>query len=568
MTHLTKLTVKQLIEESVRRYGSNPALGFVGQQPISYARLGQQIHSQSTLLHRRGVTHGDRVAIISENMPNWGIAYFSILYLGAVAVPVLPDFHASEIHHIIRHAGAKALYVSRKMMDKIEDLSDADISTLIIIDDFTLVAPETRIGRIKDLIKEGGREYAKLKESAGRAAGLIPAEVRETDLAAIIYTSGTTGHSKGVMLTHGNIIHNVISSGAVQPVGDTDRFLSILPLSHTYENTIGLLLPLMQGACIYYLDRPPAANILLPAMEKVRPTFMLSVPLILEKLYKKKIAPRLNVSGIGGRILSLRPIRKWLSLIIGRKLIKSFGGRIKFFGIGGAPLTPEVERFLRDAGFPYAVGYGLTETAPLLAGCAPGVTRFQSTGPAVKDVQLIIADPDPRTGEGEILAKGPNIMKGYYKDPDSTRAVFTEDGWFRTGDLGTFDADGYLYIKGRLKNVIIGPSGENIYPEEIEAHLTSFPYVLEAIVFRQDERLIAKVYLNYEELDRIFEREHLSRQHIRERIAALLEEMRTTINSRISVYSRIHQILEQPEPFEKTPTQKIKRYLYLTDRSV
>lgn len=562
MTHVQTLTIKQMIEESVHRYGSNPALGFVGEVPISYAHLGQQIHSRSTMLHRRGVTHGDRVAILSENMPNWAVAYFSILQLGAVVVPILPDFHVSEIQHIIRHSGVKTLCLSRKMMDKIEDLSDSDVSTIIIIDDFTLVTPDTRIGQIKDLLKEGGREYAKLKESAGRAAGLIPAEVRETDLAAIIYTSGTTGHSKGVMLTHGNIMHNVHSSAAVQPVDDTDRFLSILPLSHTYENTIGLLLPLMQGACIYYLDRPPAANILLPAMDRVRPTFMLSVPLVLEKIYKKKIAPKLNRTGLGGRILSWRPVRSYISRIIGRKLIKSFGGCIKFFGIGGAPLTPEVERFLRDGAFPYAVGYGLTETAPLLAGCAPGVTRFQSTGPAVLDVQLTIANPDPQTGEGEILAKGPNVMKGYYKDPESTRSVFTKDGWFRTGDLGVFDDDGYLYIKGRLKNVIIGPSGENIYPEEIEAHLTSYPFILEAIVFMFEGQLIAKVHLNYEELDRIFQREHSSEQRIREKIAQILEETRTSLNSRISVYSRIHRVLEQPEPFEKTPTQKIKRYLY------
>jgi len=563
MTRLKKKTLRCLLEQSVEQYSTNPALAFVGQQPITYRSLGHQVNSLSNLLHSRGIIQGDRVAILSENMPNWAIAYFAILYLGAVAVPILPDFHAAEIHHILRHSGAKGLFVSKKMLDKLNEIEIPDISTTIIIDDFSITAPESPIEKLKDIIREGGREYAKFKERAGKAAGIIQSEVSEDDLATIIYTSGTTGHSKGVMLTHLNLVSNAISSEHVQPVEEADRFLSILPLSHTYENTIGLILPIMNGACIYYLDKPPVARVLIPAMAQVKPTFILSVPLILEKLYKAKIAPKLNRSGPMAKLINFSPIRKQLCRLMGRKLIASFGGKIKFFGIGGAPLAPEVEHFLREAKFPYAIGYGLTETSPLIAGCAPSLTKFRSTGPAILNVRIRIDNPDPNTGEGEIVVKGPNVMKGYYRDPERTKEVFTSDGWFKTGDLGVLDSDGYLFIKGRLKNMILGPSGENIYPEEIEAHINEIEYVLESLVFLQDDKIVARVHLDYEYIDKNIMKEKLSESQMHDQIKDILESIRETVNKRVSRYSRIHKIIEQPEPFEKTPTKKIKRYLYI-----
>jgi len=564
MTQLKNKTLRALLEQSIEHYSANPALSFAGREPITYKSLGLQVQSLSDLLHSRGIVKGDRVAILSENMPNWAIAYFAVLYLGAVAVPILPDFHAAEILHILRHSGAKGLFVSNKLLDKLNEMEIPDISTTIIIDNFSITAPESRMDKLKDIIREGGREYAKFIDRASKAAGIIQSEVKEKDLATIIYTSGTTGHSKGVMLTHLNLVSNAISSGNVQPVDGTDRFLSILPLSHTYENTIGLILPLMNGACIYYLDKPPVARVLLPAMAQVKPTFMLSVPLILEKIYKSKIAPKLNRPGIIGRLINYPGVRKPLSKLMGRKLMASFGGNIKFFGIGGAPLAPEVEFFLREAKFPYAIGYGLTETSPLIAGCGPSITKFRSTGPAILNVKIKIDNPDPNTGEGEIVVKGPNVMKGYYRDPERTKEVFTKDGWFKTGDLGVLDSDGYLFIKGRLKNMILGPSGENIYPEEIEAHLNETEYVLESLVFKQDEKIMARVHLDYNAIDKTMMKEKLSESQMHEMINDLLESIRKTINKRVSGYSRIHKIIEQPEPFEKTPTKKIKRYLYIS----
>jgi len=564
MTKLKKKTLRCLLENSIAEYPHNPAVTFIDQSPYTYSSLGHEVHSLSKLLHSRGIIHGDRVAILSENMPNWSIAYFAILYLGAVAVPILPDFNPTEIHHILQHSGTKGLIVSNKLLDKLNEKEFPDISTTIIIDNFSITAPESRLARIKDILREGGREFAKIKEKTAKAARIFPGEVRENDLAVIIYTSGTTGHSKGVMLTHKNLVSNAISAFDVQPVNETDRFLSILPLSHTYENTIGLLLPLMKGACIYYLDKPPVARILLPAMAKIKPTFMLSVPLILEKIYKNKIAPKLNQGGFLGFLLKFSFIRKKLSKLMGHKLKKSFGGNIKFFGVGGAPLAPEVEYFLRDADFPYAIGYGLTETSPLIAGCAPSLTKYRSTGPAILNVKIRIENSDLNTGEGEIVCTGPNVMQGYYRDPERTKEVFTADGWFKTGDLGILDEDGYLFIKGRLKNMILGPSGENVYPEEIEAHINESEHVLESLVFQQEGKIIARVHLDYESIDKILMKEKLSESQLHIRIQEQLELIRKKVNKNISGYSRIQRIFEQPEPFEKTPTKKIKRYLYIS----
>jgi len=368
------------------------------------------------------------------------------------------------------------------------------------------------------------------------------------------------GFSKGVILTHGNIVSDAIATTAIVNIGSQDRMLSILPLAHTYENTLGLVTALMVGASVYYLDRPPTAPVLLPAMAKVRPTIMLSVPLIIEKIYKAKIQPRFSGSPLF-RLLTKYPVtRKPLSRLAGKKLLDTFGGSLRVFAIGGAPIAADVELFLREAGFPYAMGYGLTETAPLIAGTSPEETRYRSTGKPLPGTEIRILDADPATGEGEIIVKGPTVMKGYFRDPERTAEVMTPDGWLRTGDLGTIDADGYVFIKGRLKNMILGPSGKNIYPEEIESAINESDLVLESLVFSHQEKLIARAHLNYEEIKKKF---GLSNEHeTTQRVHAFLEELRRQVNQRLASFSRLHRIVEQPEPFEKTPTLKIKRHLY------
>jgi long-chain acyl-CoA synthetase len=455
--------------------------------------------------------------------------------MGAIAVPLLPDFLPGEIENILNHSGSKALFFSESLKDKTLELDCPELKHLIRIDDLVLSGTP-------DLRKEGGEPASMEKDHT----------VREEDLAAIIYTSGTTGSSKGVMLTHRNLCSNVKAALKLFPVDEKDRFLSILPLSHTLENTVGFLLPLFSGACVYYLDKPPTASVLLPALQIVRPTVILSVPLVIEKIYFNRIYPALTSKGFMRMLLKFGPARKMLHRAAGKKLMKTFGGSIAFFGIGGAKLNNRVELFLQEAGFPYAIGYGLTETSPILAGAVPGKVRLESTGPAIDGVELRINDPDPVSGEGEIWAKGPNIMQGYYKEPDLTKKVFTPDGWFKTGDLGVLDRDSHLFIKGRLKNMIVGSNGENIYPEEIESVINNFKHVLESLVIERKGKLVALVHMNMEEVSHIIEM----------KAEELLDEIKSYVNSRVNKFSQLHIVQLEVVPFQKTATQKIKRFLY------
>jgi long-chain acyl-CoA synthetase len=564
VTDIADMTLRNVLWQSAQLRPQRTALAAVDGPSLTYGELLQRVQEVSRFLHERGVIAGDRVAILGENMITWGVAFFAVTSMGAVAVPILTDFHPPEIHHILRHAEAKAVFVSRRLIPKLEEAEVPTLGTMILLDDLTLIPPVNERARITEILDRGSREVARLKEAALKIAGRIHDTVRGDDLAAIIYTSGTTGHSKGVMLTHANIVADAISIPKIVAISYEDRMLSILPLAHTYECTLGLVTPILIGAAVYYLDRPPTAPVLLPALQKVRPTIMLSVPLVIEKIFKNKIHPELTRNALRRRLYSVPFLRKQLHAIAGKKLLATFGGKLRLFTIGGAPLAPDVEEFLREAKFPYAIGYGLTETAPLVAGSGPSKTRYRATGFPMPGTEIRIDHPDPVTGEGEIVIKGPTVMKGYYRDEERTRDVFTADGWFRSGDLGVYDKDGYLYIKGRLKNMILGANGKNIYPEEIEGIINEFDVVMESLVFQHENRLVAKIHLNYEELDRTLASLRMTEAQIRDHVRKLLDDLRAEVNRRLPKFARIHRVVEQREPFEKTPTQKIKRHLYLT----
>jgi long-chain acyl-CoA synthetase len=563
METLQTLTLRAVLQQSASAFADRPALSAVDGPILTYSALNTNIQTVTHLLRDRGVVTGDRVALLSENRPQWGIAFFAITTMGAVAVPILPDFHTTEIHHILAHSEAKAVFVSKKLYGKLEGIELRSLTSIILLDDFALVPPQTRKEKLIDLLEEGAREFARLKERALKFVGRIPETVQEDDLASIVYTSGTTGHSKGVMLTHKNIVSDALATKCIVSIGPEDRMLSILPLAHMYECTLGLVTPILSGTAVYYLDKPPSAGVLVPAMALVKPTIMLSVPLVIEKMFKTAILPKLTGSAFSRSLYRMPFIRKRLHSLAGRKLLKTFGGALKLFCIGGAPLAPEVEQFLREAKFPYAIGYGLTETSPLIAGTGPERTKPHSTGPPLPGTEIRIDNPHPTNGEGEIIVKGPTIMKGYYKDETRTDQVMTKDGWFRTGDLGVFDKEGYLYIKGRVKNMILGPNGKNIYPEEVESVINESEIVLESLVFQRDNQIAARIHLNYEMLDRDFTKDHLTESQVRDKIQSLLENLRKQVNARLSSFSRIHHLIEQREPFEKTPTQKIKRHLYV-----
>jgi long-chain acyl-CoA synthetase len=541
-----RLTFPAMFNETLRKYGKCNAYAFVGEEPKSYESVNKEIKTLIAFLEKNGICPGDKVALLSSNMPNWGVVFFSITFMGAVVVPVLPDFSNTEVGNILEHSGAKAIFISTSLLPRIEGFKSEDLKTAILIEDYSLIFSE-----------KGSSEYD------SSALPVRNYEVEEENLASIIYTSGTTGRSKGVMLTHKNITFNALKGRVIQSMNENDRFLSVLPLSHTYENTLGLVLPMLCGCCVYYLRKPPTPAVLLPALAEIKPTVMLTVPLIIEKIYFNKIMPAFRDKLILKLLYKIPFLRKKLNGAAGKKLMKTFGGHLKFYGVGGAKLNRVVEKFLIEAKFPYAIGYGLTETSPLLAGANPSKCVYESTGPAIEGIELIINNPDKKTGEGEIWAKGPNIMKGYYKEPEMTKEVLTPDGWFKTGDLGTLDRNNYLFIKGRLKNMIVGASGENIYPEEIESIINNFRFVVESLVVQQKGKLVALVHINMEELEKKYQslKQDMTKQ-FEEKVDEVLKELQEYVNSQVNKFSQIQKVVLQSDPFKKTATMKIKRFLY------
>ena len=563
MIELKKMTLLNVLDNSAEKYGHRPAVSFVDNEKISYKELKSKVETVSAFLKSEGIIAGDKVAILSENQPNWGIAYFAITTIGAVAVPIMTEFHSTEVQHILRHSECKVVFISAKYFNKIDEVNIDSLHTRILLEDFSVIPPETKSDFLKEVIAGGKKEFAKIKEAAMKFVGLIPDEVEEDNIALILYTSGTTGHSKGVILTHKNIVSDALTTIEMVHFSTNDRMLSILPLFHTIESTLGLVLPFIVGGSIVYLDKPPTAAALLPALAKVKPTVILAVPLIIEKIYRNRVLPEFKKKFLVRSIYKIPTIRKKLNKIAGKKLMQTFGGHLRMFCIGGAALSYDVERFLKESGFPYCVGYGLTETSPLVTGSDPAGVRFRSAGKVMSGIEIKIANPDPKNGEGEVLIKGPNVMKGYYRDPEKTKEVFDENGWFKSGDLGVIDKDGYLFIKGRLKNVIIGANGKNIYPEEIESIINEFPFVMESLVIHKDNQLVAKIYLNDEEINEEFKIQKLNESQTREIMNKVWNDLFEQINERVNTFSRINKLIQQPEPFEKTPTQKIKRYLYM-----
>ncbi len=529
-------TLQHIFRNSVAKFSSRPALSVVGKTPMTYSELYEAVRKYAFILKYIGIKKGDKVAILSPSMPKWGVAYFAIVCLGAIAIPLLPDFKKGEVEGIIRHSDACFAFVSKNNQEKLADCKT--LRHIYCLEDDAFLSGES----IPDIVTP---------------VDLFAEPIDEQDTASIIYTSGTTGTPKGVELSHKNIAFMAHQSRLVQDIHPTDVFLSILPMSHVYEFSIGFIFPIMQGCHICYLGKPIAVSSLLPALKTVRPTIMLSVPAVMEKIYKNKIVPTFEKSKFVAKLYKIPVFRKLLHRIAGKKLMDTFGGRIHFFGLGGAKLSPDVERFLMEGKFPYAIGYGLTETSPLIAGAPPRKSRFQSTGPKMEGIEMKLIHVDPATGIGEIVTKGPHVMKGYYKNEELTKAAFTEDGYFKTGDCGSIDKDGYLYIKGRNKNVIVGASGENIYPEDIEFVLNKHPLVLESLVIERDQKLVALVKLDEDSIETEPAAEHTEKSTY----AKILDDIRTFVNSQVNKFSKLKAI-EQIADLEKTASQKIKRFLY------
>ena len=490
--------------------------------------------SLSKKLTQYGIGAGDKVAIFSQSMPNWSVAFFSIVPFGRIAIPILPDSSENEVNNIINHSETKVLFVSQRLASKVSQEVMDKMILVIDLDTF-------------EVIKANDDHFT----CDGRTAIPTP-----DDIATIIYTSGTTGSAKGVVLSHRNLASNVITCYHACKRTHKDRWLSILPMAHTLEMTLSMLYPMYCGATVYYLQKPPVPSLLMKALKVVKPTTMLTVPLIIEKVYKGSVLPTIKKS----RTLTWmnEHMHGLMCRIIGMKLKATFGGHISFYGIGGAKLDPEVEKFLLDAKFPYAIGYGLTETSPLLGYAMHGWRTVGSFGYPVYNVRLKLHDINPETGEGEIVAKGPNVMLGYYKDPQRTKSVFTEDGWFRTSDIAIQDAKGRFFIKGRNNNMILGPSGENIYPEEIENVINNVEGVSESIVVERGGRLVALV----QPADNFIQWDKESEDKLYEKLDRWKASLLKTVNRNVSKTSQVSSVEVMKEPFEKTATQKIRRFKY------
>ena len=500
----------------------------------TYSSFKAKCDGLSKKLTQYGIGAGDKVAILSQSMPNWSVAFFSIVPFGRIAIPILPDSSVNEVTNILEHSESKVIFVSQKLASKVTQECREKMTLVIDIDTFEVIkADEARF------------------TCDGRTTVPTP-----DDIATIIYTSGTTGSAKGVVLSHRNLASNVITCYHSCKRTEKDRWLSVLPMAHTLEMTLCMLYPMYCGATVYYLPKPPVASLLLKALPIVKPTTMLTVPLIIEKVYKGSVLPTIRKS----RTLTWmnEHMNGLMCKIIGMKLKKTFGGKISFYGIGGAKLDPEVENFLLKANFPYAIGYGLTETSPLLGYSMNGWRAVGSFGYPVYNVKLKLHNVNPETGEGEVVAKGPNVMLGYYKDPARTKSVFTEDGWFRTSDIAVQDEKGRYSIKGRNNNMILGPSGENIYPEEIENVINNLEGVSESIVVEREGKLVALVQPN----ENFVQWDKESEDKLYEKLDVWKAKLLKLTNKSVSKASQVSSVEVMKEPFEKTATQKIRRFKY------
>ena len=520
---------------------------------LQFHDVARKIEKLHILLENSGIKKGDKIAICGRNSAHWAVSFLGTLTYGAVAVPILHEFNGEQIQNIVNHSGARILFIGDYAVKTIDPEAMPNLEAIINIPDFSLMISrsESVTYAREHLNMMFGSKYPK----AFRKEHVHYHEDTADELALINYTSGTTGFSKGVMLPYRTIWSNVefIISRLGRKVHPGDNLLSILPMAHMYGMAVEFLFGFCHGCHLFFLTRLPSPAIIAQAFAEVKPTLIVTVPLIIEKIIRKKVFPKIQNNRM--RLLLQMPvISKKVREKICQEVLKAFGGRLYEVIIGGAALNQEVEQFLKRIDFPYTVGYGATECAPIICyrdwkTFAPG-----SCGRAALHQEVRIASPDPQRVPGEILTKGPNVMLGYYKNPEATAETIDRDGWYHTGDLGTMDADGNVFINGRSKNMLLGPNGQNIYPEEIEDKLNSMTMVVESIVVQRDNKLVALVHPDMEEAKNMgFSEEDLKN---------IMEQNRNGLNEMIPAYEKITEIEIHEQEFEKTPKRSIKRYLY------
>lgn len=548
MSKKTTCELNTLFSDALRQHWQLPAFSNYEGETFSYQQVAEEISLMHSIFQESKVAKGDKIALLGTNSAGWGIAFIGIITYGAVVVPILPDFSTDNIHHIINHSDAKLLFSAEQLFKRIDPGHLPELRGIIELKTYTVLHDNT--AHVEKAVAKARQQQALLQ--------LTPNDIHfengsNADVCVISYTSGTSGFTKGVMLPQISMWSNIAFAQQHMPLRAGDHIVSFLPLSHVFGLLFEFLFPFTLGCHIHFLSKIPSPAIVTKAFGEVRPHLILSVPLVIEKIYRKRIAPKLEKP-----VMKMLLMTPFLSGVIQKKvnkaLTETFGERFSEIVIGGAPLSEEVELFFRKIGFRYTIGYGMTECGPLISYAPAAKSRFRSAGVVVDRMNIRIRKEQADSDIGEIQVKGDNLMLGYYKNEADTKKAFTEDGWLKTGDLGYLDADGFVYIKGRSKNMLLGPSGQNIYPEELEAKICNYPCVAECVVKQHDNKLVAMIYPDREAM----ECDRLDFPDVEHKMKAMLADL----NKNLPAYEQISSVEIVDVEFVKTPKKNIKRYLY------
>jgi long-chain acyl-CoA synthetase len=538
------------IEQSIRQNWEIEALSNYKEKGFSYKEIAEKILKFHIFFKDAGIKEGDKIALVGRNSANWCVVYLATVTYGAVIVPILPDFKPEDLTNLTNHSDATLLFADDKIYETLDVSKIPLINGVISLDDFSMITAKNT-----DL----KRKYLALDEKYMMAYPVLKPEdikfsnVPNDKLAVISYTGGTTGFSKGVMISHNSLAANVRFAQTHMPLKPGDPLVSFLALAHTFGCAFEFLFPFTFGCHITILSKTPSPQIILQAFKEIKPRLILSVPLVIEKIFKKQLLPVISKPHMK-ILLAIPGINKILHKKIKAKLTESFGGMFHEIVIGGAPFNPEAERFFRKIGFNFSVGYGMTECGPLISYTSWDTTKLGASGKPVDTLEVTIDSPDPQKQIGEIILRGENVMLGYYKNEKATREIIDEKGWMHTGDLGVMDKEGNIFIKGRSKSMLLGPSGKNIFPEEIEAVINNMDYIAESVVVSEDNKLIGLIYPDFEAI----KKDNISE----EQLSAILEKTRKTVNERVPDFMAVHKFRIHPEEFAKTPKRSIKRFLY------
>lgn len=546
-------SLNKILEDSFKKNWDNPALSDFKGITLHYRDVARRIEKLHIIFATCNVVKGDKIAICSRNQANWGVVFMACLTYGAVPVPILHEFKPGNVHHIVNHSDARVLFVGDMVWEGLSESEMPNLEAIIQINDFSLLCSrKEQITEAREHLNEMfGKKYPK---SFGPADINYHREESGEELAMINYTSGTSGFSKGVMIPYRALLSNVLFGQQVMSnINNKSNIVSMLPTAHMYGMMFEFLFEMSVGAHVHFLTRVPSPRIIMDAFATIKPDVIISVPLIIEKIYKQKLQPIINKTSMKV-LMSLPVIDQKIQGKIKDELVKTFGGNFYQIIIGGAAFNREADEFFNRIGFPYTVGYGMTECAPIISYADWKEAKLFSCGKAAPRMEIRIASADPGKIPGEIQVKGDNVMLGYYKNEEATAESFTTDGWMRTGDMGIIDSDGFLFIKGRCKSMLLGPSGQNIYPEEIESAVNNMPYVVESLVIDDNGKLVALIYPDMD----LAAKDGLDKESLLKK----MEENINTVNADMPNYSKLTSVRLVPEEFEKTPKKSIKRYMY------